>query len=138
MVPPLDLLTAFRSEQAHHSLEQAHAQMAQLSRVRDVNEESMKKALMRGVCALNMEAMSMFRPPGDPLASHHSNGLPSDRPPHGGQPPSVTLDNCHGMPSAAPKSMSHDRHVTQSYSHKQSHRKTKGPSVVIERHIPLQ
>ena len=32
-----------------------------LRQQRDAFEENMKKAFMRGVCALNMEAMSMFQ-----------------------------------------------------------------------------
>ena len=35
--------------------------MLQLHAERDLYEENMKKAFMRGVCALNMEAMSMFK-----------------------------------------------------------------------------
>lgn len=34
-----------------------------LHRERDHYEENMKKAFMRGVCALNMEAMNMFHEP---------------------------------------------------------------------------
>ena len=115
--------------------------MMELRRVRDVNEESMKKALMRGVCALNMEAMSMFRPPGDSLPSHCSNGLPNDRPAHSNtvcNQASIALDSYGGMPPPAPKPVSHDSHMTQTCSHKQAHRKTKAPSVVVERHIPLR
>ena len=32
-----------------------------MHRERECYEETMKKAFMRGVCALNMEAMTMFR-----------------------------------------------------------------------------
>lgn len=34
-----------------------------LHREREHYEENMKKAFMRGVCALNMEAMNMFHEP---------------------------------------------------------------------------
>ena len=34
-----------------------------LHREREHYEENMKKAFMRGVCALNMEAMNMFQEP---------------------------------------------------------------------------
>lgn len=34
----------------------------------------MKKAFMRGVCALNLEAMHMFREPGDEDAPGDSHG----------------------------------------------------------------
>ena len=37
--------------------------MARLHNERDLYEETMKKAFMRGVCALNLEAMHMFREP---------------------------------------------------------------------------
>lgn len=38
--------------------------MARLHAEREIYEETMKKAFMRGVCALNLEAMHMFREPG--------------------------------------------------------------------------
>ena len=37
------------------------AEVAKMHTERDCYEENMKKAFMRGVCALNMEAMSMFK-----------------------------------------------------------------------------
>ncbi len=43
------------------SLEEYQANVVRLKAERDLYEENMKKAFMRGVCALNMEAMSMFR-----------------------------------------------------------------------------
>lgn len=39
----------------------ARLEIASLHSERDRYEETMKKAFMRGVCALNMEAMSMFK-----------------------------------------------------------------------------
>lgn len=39
----------------------ARTEIAHLHAERDRYEETMKKAFMRGVCALNLEAMSMFR-----------------------------------------------------------------------------
>ena len=39
--------------------------MSKLHAEREIYEETMKKAFMRGVCALNLEAMHMFREPGD-------------------------------------------------------------------------
>ena len=36
------------------------AEIAKLHAQRDMYEETMKKAFMRGVCALNLEAMTMF------------------------------------------------------------------------------
>ena len=39
----------------------ARTEIANLHSERDNYEEAMKKAFMRGVCALNMEAMNMFK-----------------------------------------------------------------------------
>ena len=39
--------------------------MTKLHQERDCYEETMKKAFMRGVCALNLEAMTMFQPQDD-------------------------------------------------------------------------
>ena len=39
----------------------ARMEIARLHAERERYEETMKKAFMRGVCALNLEAMSMFR-----------------------------------------------------------------------------
>ena len=44
--------------------------MTVLKAERELYEENMKKAFMRGVCALNLEAMTMFR--------HHDTGDPSN------------------------------------------------------------
>ncbi|MEQ2184696.1 hypothetical protein GOODEAATRI_010726, partial [Goodea atripinnis] len=42
------------------AIEKAQAEIRRLHMERERYEESMKKAFMRGVCALNMEALSMF------------------------------------------------------------------------------
>ena len=47
--------------QANSELEMARTEIARLHAERERYEETMKKAFMRGVCALNLEAMSMFR-----------------------------------------------------------------------------
>ena len=39
----------------------SRTEIARLHAERERYEETMKKAFMRGVCALNLEAMSMFR-----------------------------------------------------------------------------
>ncbi|KAI8917863.1 hypothetical protein DFJ77DRAFT_458113 [Powellomyces hirtus] len=52
-----------RIEHLDKKLEEVHARLHISESARGVQEEEMKKAFMRGVCALNMEAMSMFRPP---------------------------------------------------------------------------
>ncbi|XP_008279676.1 centrosomal protein POC5 [Stegastes partitus] len=60
------------------TIEKAQAEIQRLRLEREQYEESMKKAFMRGVCALNMEALSMFHstegrpeqpPANDPLPS---------------------------------------------------------------------
>ncbi|NXU58484.1 POC5 protein, partial [Turnix velox] len=43
------------------ALKQAKAEILQLHTEREQYEDTMKKAFMRGVCALNMEAMTMFQ-----------------------------------------------------------------------------
>jgi centrosomal protein POC5 len=45
---------------ANEALAAVRAEVARLSTERERYEETMKKAFMRGVCALNMEAMAMF------------------------------------------------------------------------------
>lgn len=42
------------------ALQKAEAEIQKLHLERERYEDSMKKAFMRGVCALNMEALSMF------------------------------------------------------------------------------
>lgn len=51
----------FPTCQVHSSLAEARRDCGRLKQERDLFEENMKKAFMRGVCALNMEAMSMFK-----------------------------------------------------------------------------
>ena len=47
--------------QANKELETARNEITRLHAERQCYEETMKKAFMRGVCALNLEAMTMFR-----------------------------------------------------------------------------
>lgn len=42
-------------------------------------EDSMKKAFMRGVCALNLEAMTIFQNRSDPGSSFAEDSLPAFR-----------------------------------------------------------
>ncbi|KAM8865202.1 centrosomal protein POC5 [Synchiropus picturatus] len=58
------LSTDYEAKLAEHceALEKAHAEIQRLRLERERYEESMKKAFMRGVCALNMEALHMFSP----------------------------------------------------------------------------
>ena len=52
-------------QQANKALDAARLEVSKLHAEREIYEETMKKAFMRGVCALNLEAMHMFREPGD-------------------------------------------------------------------------
>ncbi|KAG7243974.1 hypothetical protein INR49_006132 [Caranx melampygus] len=83
-----NLSTEYEAKLAEHceAIEKAQAEIQRLRLEREQYEESMKKAFMRGVCALNMEALSMFnttegRPEEtpvheqhDPLASQEDSG----------------------------------------------------------------
>ncbi|KAJ3603840.1 hypothetical protein NHX12_028581 [Muraenolepis orangiensis] len=54
-----------RIAQHCEAVEDAQAEIQKLRVDRERYEESMKKAFMRGVCALNMEALTMFQPPAE-------------------------------------------------------------------------
>lgn len=66
------------SPQHCEAIEKAQAEIQRLHLERERYEESMKKAFMRGVCALNMEALGMFHTtegrPQQP-AVHDQHGL---------------------------------------------------------------
>lgn len=77
-----------------HSLESCQQEVARLKAERNLYEENMKKAFMRGVCALNLEALTMFQHPEneatdqcEPCNHDHADGgggresLPSSRVP---------------------------------------------------------
>ena len=89
--------------QVHKSLEESQAEVQRLKAERDLYEENMKKAFMRGVCALNMEAMSMFRYR-DTNDGHHDNG-PSDNQ-ENGMPDHIQEDSqpCEEYVQASPAS----------------------------------
>ena len=59
----LNLYCLIISLQATEALESARQEVSRLHAERETYEETMKKAFMRGVCALNMEAMGMFQQP---------------------------------------------------------------------------
>ncbi|AWP06960.1 putative centrosomal protein POC5 isoform 4 [Scophthalmus maximus] len=69
------LSTEYEAKLAQHceAIEKAQAEIQRLRLERERYEESMKKAFMRGVCALNMEALSMF---------HTTEGRPEQPPIH--------------------------------------------------------
>ncbi|XP_006038260.1 centrosomal protein POC5 [Alligator sinensis] len=77
------------------SLEEAKAEILRLHSEREQYEDTMKKAFMRGVCALNLEAMTMFqgkesRPDHDAVSRREDTGssVPGRLPPSQFDPPS--------------------------------------------------
>jgi centrosomal protein POC5 len=54
----------------NEALEIARVEVKRLHEERDHYEETMKKAFMRGVCALNLEAMTMFHESSDDKGKH--------------------------------------------------------------------
>nr|XP_015219719.1 PREDICTED: centrosomal protein POC5 isoform X1 [Lepisosteus oculatus] len=71
---------AAKMAELSEELSNARGEIQRLHSERDRYEDSMKKAFMRGVCALNMEAMSMFH--------GRESRLESDRPPSREEPSS--------------------------------------------------
>ncbi|XP_026178405.1 centrosomal protein POC5 [Mastacembelus armatus] len=69
------LSTEYEAKLSEHceAIEKAQAEIQRLHLERERYEESMKKAFMRGVCALNIEALSMF---------HATEGRPEQLPVH--------------------------------------------------------
>lgn len=90
------------SLQSQRALDDAHHEIQQLKTERNMYEQNMKQAFMRGVCALNMEAMTMFRQ--NEGTGDYGNGL---APPTGdegstdGQESTSSLDGplSHSVPS---------------------------------------
>ncbi|XP_066458970.1 centrosomal protein POC5 isoform X2 [Eleutherodactylus coqui] len=112
--------------QLRGALEEARAEVSRLHAERGQFEGSMKKAFMRGVCALNMEAMSMFQ--GREVRAEH------DQPPRREDPgcsPSVTFQQ---MPTTSvPMSSSqHDLPSSIHTSAEQNFRPHFVPSSVSE------
>jgi len=61
----------------NEALESARQEVRRLHEERDHYEEAMKKAFMRGVCALNLEAMTMFQEPEGKNGTAAGGNLPS-------------------------------------------------------------
>ncbi|XP_070760392.1 centrosomal protein POC5 [Enoplosus armatus] len=81
------LSTEYEAKLSEHceAVEKAQAEIQRLRIERERYEESMKKAFMRGVCALNMEALGMFhttegRPEQPPVHDQHDVLPPQDEP----------------------------------------------------------
>lgn len=82
----LQLSADYEAKLAEHleALQKAQAEIQRLQRERERYEDSMKKAFMRGVCALNIEALSMFHT-ADPGRQER------DAPPSGDEPSSSSM-----------------------------------------------
>ena len=93
-------------------LEEAHAAIAVYKQKKAEYEENMRKAFMRGVCALNMEAMSMWSPekglPGGAQAAAMATAT-MGRQAQASAPPPV---DHHGQAAMAP-----NQHAFQHLSH---------------------
>ena len=83
--------------------------MTRLKAEKNLYEENMKKAFMRGVCALNLEAMTMFQhhedESGDQKHNHTctAEGQPVSIPLHvhaGSKPDTTTLSSHRGVPNS--------------------------------------
>ncbi|XP_068461314.1 centrosomal protein POC5 isoform X1 [Clinocottus analis] len=78
------LSAEYEAKLAEHcvAIEKAQAEIQRLQLDRERSEESMKKAFMRGVCALNMEALGMFHTtegrPGQPSVHDQDDILPPE------------------------------------------------------------
>ncbi|TNN74275.1 Centrosomal protein POC5 [Liparis tanakae] len=78
------LSAEYEAKLAEHcvAIDKAQAEIQRLRLERERYEESMKKAFMRGVCALNMEAIGMFHTaegrPAPPSAHDHHDTLPPE------------------------------------------------------------
>ncbi|KAM8886867.1 centrosomal protein POC5 isoform 2-T3 [Spinachia spinachia] len=73
------LSAEYEAKLAEHceAIEKAQAEIQRLRLERERSEESMKKAFMRGVCALNMEALGMFQTAeGQPSVQERHDDLP--------------------------------------------------------------
>uniref|UniRef100_A0A673GUP7 Centrosomal protein POC5 n=1 Tax=Sinocyclocheilus rhinocerous TaxID=307959 RepID=A0A673GUP7_9TELE len=77
----MQLSTDYEAKMAQHveELQKAQAEIHRLHTERERYEDSMKKAFMRGVCALNIEALSMFNT-GDVGRLDRDVPLPGDEP----------------------------------------------------------
>lgn len=132
--------------------DEAQKEIHLLKQARDVCEQDMKKAFMRGVCALNMEAMAMFKNtediPVQPSTSNHGNS-------HMGGASEQEFENGQPHPQPHPP-QSCDSHMNKLIGHmtNQHHaachvtrpppvnnrgvakQKGKPPNIMVERHVP--
>ena len=123
--------------------DEAQKEINVLRHARDLCEQDMKKAFMRGVCALNMEAMAMFRHPEDvpiqPSTSNHGDfhtggAIEQELEPH---PPPQSCDN---HMDKLINHVTNQRHaacrVTRPVNRGVTKQKVKAPNIMVERHAP--
>ncbi|XP_051543323.1 centrosomal protein POC5-like isoform X2 [Myxocyprinus asiaticus] len=84
----IQLSADYEAKMAQHveELQRAQSEIQRLHRERERYEDSMKKAFMRGVCALNIEALSMFN-------TAEAGRLDRDAPYPGDEPSTSSLAN---------------------------------------------
>ncbi|XP_691080.4 centrosomal protein POC5 isoform X1 [Danio rerio] len=84
----MQLSTDYEAKMAQHveELQKAQAEIHRLHMERERYEDSMKKAFMRGVCALNIEALSMFN-------TGEATRLDRDGPPQRDEPSTSSTTN---------------------------------------------
>ncbi|KAF7661068.1 hypothetical protein LDENG_00268840 [Lucifuga dentata] len=91
----MQLSAEYEAKLAEHCerIETAQAEIQRMRLDRERYEESMKKAFMRGVCALNMEALNMFQStegwPEEPDAHNQQDSLPPQDEPGSGSLPQL-------------------------------------------------
>lgn len=136
----------FLSLQIQRSLDESRAEVVQLRAERQLCEDNMKKAFMRGVCALNLEAMSVFRPRDSPVesANHHDDVADGDHsvPSTGVQTPDLQQAGGSSMPAGGsgmpanvgqtfPKSVHLTATAFSSGQHQYLHSRTSKPAVAM-------
>lgn len=138
----------YEAKLAEHcqALEKAQAEIHRLRIEREQSEESMKKAFMRGVCALNMEALSMFHSTegrqDQPPVTHQHEPLASRD-----EPVSVSVPHLRPYPTSStrfspvhfdPPEPSHSEaeEVVDSHAH-MSHDEVLPPTTVMHSSLPL-
>lgn len=107
-------------------MDNSQQQVKQLQVERMTFEEGMKKAFMRGVCALNMEAMNMFHP-----AMDTTNPTPN-----GSHDPQQTSDTPSSVDYVPPDRGRGSNTMTTTAHRTNGVRKNK-PAILVERHTTV-
>lgn len=90
-------------------------------------EDGMKKAFMRGVCALNMEAMNMFHPPMD-------NTNPAS---NGSHEPQQTCDTPTPVDHVPPDRGRGSSNTMTTTTHRTNGVRKNRPAILVERHTTV-